>query len=319
MIRRSLQVLTYVAIALASHDACAHGAGPGGNTGSPPSEQVNTQDPNAVVPLPMSQGERVLGTLERSALWKPGATIKVCFLEGDQALRREISDVISEWLPGVNLKIDFGQTEIRTCRSGDDSDVRVGFSDPSVNYSYSYVGTHSTEQARRGKQTLNLYRFDLSRPPASEFRRIVLHESGHLFGLEHEQQNPQHNYCREHFDVEKLRTYFGKSGWNSSMVEMFITKAFDVSTVITSDFDPASIMYYAFVRDVFVGGTNEICWKYNSQLSDGDRSIVQMAYPFSNVRPNRLRLLGLTENDVRAATTLNSGHTDDVIKNLLSD
>ena len=313
------QALVLVGIALGSGQALAHGVGPGGSTGSPPTEQSGPQDLTAVVPVPSSQAFRALGVLEKAALWRPGSAIKVCFLAGDQGLRRDIASVMSEWTSGVNLKLDFGSSDYQSCSTGDDSDVRIGFSDPAVNYSYSYVGTQSREQARRGKQTMNFYRFDVARPSPTEFRRIVLHETGHLFGLEHEQQNPQANYCREHFDPGKLRAYFGKFGWTPSMVEVFVTRAFDVSTVTTTAFNPRSIMYYAFVPDVFVPGTSDVCWIYNTQLSDDDISIVRTAYPFTAVRTSRLRFLGLTEGDLDAAVNSNRSHTSDLVKDLLSD
>src|SRR5450755_2302873 len=75
--------------------------------------------------------------------WKPGQTVKVAFLDGSDALCREIADATGAITDACNIKLDFGDGAIRRWSESDKehaADIRVSFDKKGY---FSLVGTDS--------------------------------------------------------------------------------------------------------------------------------------------------------------------------------
>jgi hypothetical protein len=130
--------------------------------------------------------------------WKPGQTVKVAFLDGSDALCREIADVTGAITAACNIKFDFGQDgAIRRWSESDRehaADIRVSFDKKGY---FSLVGTDSINVTigeaservggRAYQCSLNLGGFTVSRPVG--WKGTVLHEFLHALAFHHEHQN----------------------------------------------------------------------------------------------------------------------------------
>ncbi|HQF17756.1 MAG TPA: hypothetical protein PLI05_11925 [Methanotrichaceae archaeon] len=120
-----------------------------------------------------------IGIGERAPLWAPGSTIKIRFIDGESTLHDRVEKVALEWLDYANLKFDFGDYP--------DADVRIAFGKDGIS-SWSFAGT-SCLDVQKSEPTMNLGWLG-PKDDEAEFRRIVLHEFGHVLGMQHEHGNP---------------------------------------------------------------------------------------------------------------------------------
>ena len=132
--------------------------------------------------------------------WTPGSTVRVAFLDGDDALHADVAAATAQIRDVANLTLDFGvdgsgrhrrwtvqDTEHR-------AEVRVSFD---LDGFWSLVGTDSTDETvgrpsdpaggRPGQRSLNLGGFKTDRP--DDWRGTVRHEFLHALGFKHAHQN----------------------------------------------------------------------------------------------------------------------------------
>lgn len=155
-----------------------------------------------------------------------------------------------------------------------EAEIRIGFQ--RGDGSWSYLGRQVLSRPVR-ERTMNFgwklsgwsYGFD-----------TALHEIGHTLGLPHEHQNPNTGIV---WDDDAVLRYFGgpPNNWSRDQVVWNILRKLDPDDIRGSDWDPNSIMHYAFPAGLIL--TPE---RYRSQplepapnLSDADREWIAAFYP----------------------------------------
>lgn len=111
-------------------------------------------------------------------LWEPGTTLQVRFLDGAEPLRSLVESTAKQWTEFANLKFEFNDAP--------DAPIRVSFKEFG---SWSYLGTDSLRLAGTDEPTINFGWLADTNKPADQ-QQVILHEFGHVLGLQHEQGNP---------------------------------------------------------------------------------------------------------------------------------
>ncbi len=223
--------------------------------------------------LDVAGGERVqgnptqlvpMGVAARAKLWPKGKELRVRFLQGSDALHARVLQCASAWLvPGVQLTL-------RQVAAGDASDLRIAFDEGSG--SWSYVGTDCAT-IRPAQPTMNLGWATLD-TPEHDFSSVVIHEFGHALGLLHE-----HNHPGARIQWDKAAVYADLGGppnsWDRGTIDSNVFARFDASSVVTTDFDQASVMIYTIPTNWTVDGKSFMpSWK----LSEGDKVTIKKLY-----------------------------------------
>jgi len=204
--------------------------------------------------------------------WPNGSTLTVGFLNGSQALWDQVRALAPQWSQWANIAFQFVD--------GGSEDITINFL-PMQGADYgtysSYLGTDSAQYARAGQPSMHLV-FDESRADDDEYRRVILHEFGHALGLIHEHSRPDRPI---YWDNNALyQDFHQKTGWDWNMIYQQVVAPYSGNLSHVTEFDPTSIMMYPFRRGLAVyndGTPFETDW--NRDLSDGDKSIMEAAYP----------------------------------------
>jgi hypothetical protein len=174
------------------------------------------------------------------------------------------------------MTLDFGpEGNRRTCDTARVSDIRVSFRGSGY---WSYVGTQAKHINSR-KQTLNLQGLD--KPSFNDQDDgVILHEFGHAIGFEHEHQSPVAG-CDEEFNWDYLYTAMG---WSAEEVDRNMKRlnvSSSLSGLLTTEFDPKSIMLYSLDAAAFKDPGTAKCFisQPNNNISGLDRSAAQTVYP----------------------------------------
>jgi hypothetical protein len=206
--------------------------------------------------------------------WPDGSTLTVGFLNGSQALHDQVRALAPQWSQWANITFQFVD--------GGSDDITINFL-PMAGANYgtysSYLGTDSASYARAGQPSMQLV-FDESNPnnDDAEYRRVILHEFGHALGLIHEHSRPDRPI---YWDNNAVYTYYNQmTGWDWNMIYQQVIAPYSGALTHVTDFDPTSIMMYPFPQGlaIYSNGTPFVT-DWNRELSDGDKSIMEAAYP----------------------------------------
>ncbi|MBN1146189.1 MAG: hypothetical protein JXA78_02960 [Anaerolineales bacterium] len=213
---------------------------------------------------PFSSPQPIQMALETRTLWKPGRSLRVCFLDGDPRVQEKVEEVAHTWEQHANIKFVFGDDP--------DAEIRISFiADPG---SWSYLGTDALSRPKN-EPTMN-YGWLQPDTPAEEFQRVVLHEFGHALGCIHEHQSPAGEIPWNKPAV--YRSYAGPPNfWPKEKVDVNFFQKYALEITQFSEFDPQSIMLYPIPKE-FTDGVFEVGW--NKTLSQVDRDYVGTVYPF---------------------------------------
>ncbi|WP_447602252.1 hypothetical protein [Nitrospira sp. Nam80] len=264
--------------------------------------------------LPPDSGglEFVLSDLQR---WRPGETVTVAFLNGDNDLHREIAAATKVITDICHLTLDFGVDRTtgshRTWSEEDadyKADIRVSFDKSGF---WSLVGTDSVDGAigsplddvggRPHQRSLNLGGFTSHRP--DNWRGVVRHEFLHALAFQHEHQNIR-GPCAEAFRWEDdfgyqptrdadgryisdtqgrrpgIYTYLAgfPNFWSRAKVDHNLLTQEDPRAV-AGPFDPGSVMLYRF-PSLFYRTENSACAPTGDgiELSAGDIRGLKLLY-----------------------------------------
>jgi serralysin len=205
---------------------------------------------------------------DRQNRWPTGATLKIGFVDGSRAAREAVAQTARAWQEHANLVLDFSLDAPPA-----DPDILIRFDAIGCT---SHVGTSSRYYAEIGEPSMHLCGMD-QWLGSSGFDQVVLHEFGHALGLLHEHQSPN-----AAFQWNKLAVYdfYGTSyGWDRDYVDMWVFRQIEPHGVDASQYDPDSIMHYAFPAEFT---TNGVAFGGSSTLSVLDKQLITKEYPRSD-------------------------------------
>lgn len=219
------------------------------------------------------------GVIVGAKRWSSGTPISVCFFGGSIQLRSRIVATAAAWEKlGAPVQFDFGNRQDPTiCRLNRNYDIRIGYTQPGY---WSMIGQDSLVHVGQFEQSMNFSRFDYTPPPEPEFSRVVLHEFGHALGFYHEHQQDQEG-CENEFDWNEIYSYLGgpPNNWSKETIDFNLRSRKYMSGDIKTGFNKKSIMLYTFPIAFYKKGVQSKCYSSgNTSLSDGDATLLKMAY-----------------------------------------
>lgn len=216
-------------------------------------------------------------TGETAKMWSPGDVITVGFTTGEASsfVINKVMEIAKEWETIANIKFVFVNLS--------QAKVRVGFADDGT--SWSWVGREVLTNPFNVK-TVNFGWFN-DATSETEFRRVILHEFGHVLGFVHEHQSPTAGIS---WDKEKLYAFFAQEPdpWDRATVDRNVLQKYSQSSTNFSAYDPLSIMHYFFPADLTTDGTS---FTSNSNFSPTDKQFSRTVYPFPPTPANATGIL----------------------------
>lgn len=227
--------------------------------------------------------------------WVNGTKLKYYFIEdgvdrGNAANVDLVRRAFDAWKE-VGIGIEFEETS-----SIDNAQVRIGFR--RGDGAWSYVGRDVIDIPGRYERTMN-FGWDLTRDPRGGGLDTPIHEIGHTLGFPHEHQNP---FAGIVWNEEVVYRTFGgpPNNWPRDQVYHNILRKLSTSEVEGSNWDPNSIMHYAFPAGLidqpiqYRNGLTPM-----DGLTDTDRERARTFYPakaarkFTVLKPFQLESLSL--------------------------
>jgi len=205
-----------------------------------------------------------LSTAGKKIFWKPGQVITLGFIGGSTKARNAVRTYGGEWLKYANI-------EFLWLEDGYDTMIRIAF-DPGG--SWSYVGIDSL-LIPSDKPTMSFGWLEdaLSRDDQAESRRVIMHEFGHMLGMQHEQNHPE---TKIPWDKEAMYQHHTEvNGWSKDQVDQTYFTTLPPHPP-QSEYDKDSIMHYP-VENRFTIGDFEVGYNYGP--SEGDKEFMRLAYP----------------------------------------
>ncbi|WP_146174038.1 hypothetical protein [Saccharothrix carnea] len=258
------------------------------------------------------------------ARWRPGSTVRVAFLDGDDALHKDIAEATGQITDACDLRLDFGESggRYRRWKTTDTTyaaEIRVSFDKGGF---WSLVGTDSTDRTISdplngigggpGQRSLNLGGFATRKP--DRWQGTVRHEFLHALAFHHAHQNLRGS-CQDEFRWEDdpgyvptrddrgvfvpdpagrrpgIYTYLGgqPNNWPRSKVDHNL-RTVESPDVIAGPFDPKSVMLYRF-QPFFYKSDPSACAPAGDglNLSEGDKRGLDLLYPHTEADVHRLR------------------------------
>jgi hypothetical protein len=152
------------------------------------------------------------------------------------------------------------------------AEIKVGFIND--NTSWSWIGRDVLDNPT-GERTMNFGWFS-SKTSESEFRRVILHEFGHVLGFIHEHQSPVAGIP---WDKDKVYAFFGgpPNNWDKAKIDHNIFEQYSKTNTNSSVYDPLSIMHYFFPPELVTDGS---VFTFNTNFSPTDIQFSKQVYPF---------------------------------------
>ena len=173
-------------------------------------------------------------------------------------------DAANQWLEYANLKFDFGEHK--------KAQIRISFDKLGGSWAYQGKDALSVPAA---EPTVN-FGWLTETSSREEVEKVVLHEFGHVLGLQHEHGNPASTL---NWNRPKVYELLGgpPNRWSRNEVDHFVFAIWPPSYFpVHKVYDPDSIMMFQMSADYFVEGDGI---KDNTQLSPLDKQFAAALYP----------------------------------------
>jgi serralysin len=216
-------------------------------------------DPNQVPGLSRA-------ALLRAAMWDPGSTITVSFLDGDPAVQERVKIAAQTWTAPLMANLHFLFLKAKTKGM-----IRISFK---YRGSWSAIGTSCKTVTKRRQPTMN---FGWLTPdtPDDKLQRVVCHEFGHALGLVHEHQNPVNGIQWNRKQV--IEDLSGPpNNWSLEVIEFNMFHPFELHETNATPLDKKSIMMYPIPARWTLDGFST---SLNADLSPLDRQFIRTQYP----------------------------------------
>ena len=265
--------------ALYSAASFSHGVD---NKETKPSYESKRPPQNAAMPAGKFDPQAVEGVVDQFKLWQAGSKLTVCFMDGDARAKKLVADTADSMVGEINLKLDFGAPNFRSCNASQNAHVRISFDATAGNWSNIGTDSNRIDQAKASMNLADLSAASFDQVPATQRRGVVLHEFGHALALQHEHQSPEAK-CDGRFDWTKIYSIYAQQyGWDKAKVDLNMRSLQASDRLRTTSYDKRSIMHYYFPEWMFLEGKSSTCFvDHNFELSQTDRAVLASSYPSS--------------------------------------
>lgn len=200
-----------------------------------------------------------------SRFWRPGTVLSVAFLGGSEALRARVLTRMRRWS-------EVGNIDFAPAGPGEAATVRVGFVPDGR--SWSFTGTDLLSIAP-DRPTMNLgWLTDAT--PEEEVRRVVVHETGHTLGFDHEFGLALALRTVRVDEAAVIAYYAGPPNyWSPEQTRRQVLRPLELAGEVHTPWDRKSIMEYALDPHWFVPPVDV---PLNTDLSPWDIAAAQRWY-----------------------------------------
>ena len=229
-------------------------------------DRILPQELNRPHRMVATRGGAPRAVLEFRKLWVNGSTLRVRFMGGTPAQQALVQTQAQWWTEHANLRFAFNNAP--------DAEIRIAFDQSDG--AWSNVGTDCLS-VPRNQPTMNLGFLDGG---------TAGHEFGHAIGLGHEHQNPAGGLQWNEEVV--IRDLGGPPNfWTPEQVRFNVLEKYAADQIRGTEFDPDSIMLYAFPARWTKNGVSTHA---NNVLSAMDKAFIAsaQAYPRTAVTTNEL-------------------------------
>ncbi len=205
--------------------------------------------------------------------WNNGSIITVNFFRntGSAHIQERIQHYAQVWQRCANIKFKF-------VPSTQNAEIRIDIGSDNQSY-VTGLGTQLiTEHHNTDQNSFNMhYGWFTNYTSNNEFCKTVLHEFGHVLGLEHEHRSPNSKINQSAYFSYLKQT----QGWDLSKARrqaaFFTAEDQTTNGHRYSKYDPLSIMHYSVPASCTTDG---IAVGGNSRLSVADIAFIEAVYPF---------------------------------------
>lgn len=223
---------------------------------------------------------RLIRDIEKK--WVNGTRLRYYFFNngpwaGPEAQKSIVRQGFDVW-KNAPIGLTFAETSNMS-----EAEIRIGFLNGDG--AWSYVGRDVLSVPGKHERTMN-FGWDLTQDPRGV--DVPVHEIGHTLGFPHEHQNPFSGIV---WDEDAVYSYFSgpPNNWSRATTEFNILRKLSNTSVDGSEWDPNSVMHYAFAAGLikqpaqYQGGINPA-----GGLSQRDLAQVRRFYPPAQTNIQRL-------------------------------